>query len=251
MTKEMKKILALTIVGLFMFSLFAGVVSAQGFWERWRTGIMDDLDAKIILFILVAVIMIAILNVIGLNIWFSILFGAIISFLLSWVVSPAALLGIFSGYEPVTLTIATFIPLLIFFALTYISVARGKRTLMAIQVFAWLIFFIYSFARLILLGIYYVGFVEVLRAIPGASLFLNLTLLPEAVTLNWAILSAVITTIIAGMMTFKNGWVLNKLMAMTLGVKDITAEQEIKKIKTGFQLAREVGEEVRGGGESR
>ena len=121
----------LSFIVLSIVIVNVGMVSAQDFWENWKEGALDRIDAKILLFIMTAIIILVILNTLGVRkIGISLLISLPLSFILTAFVTPDSILGIFRSYEAVPLVIATILPLLLFFALTYLSVVKASRALM-------------------------------------------------------------------------------------------------------------------------
>jgi hypothetical protein len=146
------KALILSVFILAILAVNLVMVSAQStpsdIWENWKQGTLENFDAKILILILTAIILLVILISIGLKTGLSLLISIPLAFLLTAFVTPDSVLGIIRSYEAVPLVIVTIIPLLLFFALTYLSVSKGKRTLMTVQLIAWWIYFAYTIIKL-------------------------------------------------------------------------------------------------------
>ena len=242
------KIYGVLFLTFIVFSLFSSIsfVSAESFWDRWKKGAMDNADAKILIFILVAVVLIVLLSAIGLNVGLSILASILVAFILTAFVTPESVLGIFKSYDAVPLTIATILPLLIFFGLTYISVDKSDRTLMTLQIVAWLVFFLYLVFKLALYLVFVWGFwkeVPIISALIGsaatgkAGFSFPVYGTAEASYFMWAL---GIQILIAGLMFFKNGFFMNWAIKMTAGVSKSKAEMTASDLDTAVKFLKKV-----------
>lgn len=246
---EKKKVYSLLFLTFVVFSFIlinTCLVSAQGFWTRWKEGAVDNADAKILIFLLVAIVLIVLLSAIGLGTGLSILASIFLAFILTAFVTPESVLGIFKSYDAVPLTIATILPLLIFFGLTYISVAKTDRTLMTLQIVAWLVFFLYLIFKLVLYFVFVMGF---WKDVPIISSLVWSTAagetgfsFPEYGTAQgsyflWAL---IIQAIIAGLMSFKNGFFMNWAIKMTAGVSKNKANMTAQDLDTAVDFLKKV-----------
>jgi hypothetical protein len=236
-----KKALILPIFILTILVINLVMVSAApiDLWERWKQGTLENLDAKILVLVLVAIIILVLLVSIGLNAGLSLLISIPFSFLLTAFVTPASVLGIIRSYESLPLTIMTILPLLLFFALTYLSVAKGNRTLMTVQLLAWWIYFAYVVIKLAAFWFTVWGWV------PSGWTFVNVPVWGTEEASYYAI-AMLITAILSGLMAILNGFFMNWALARTMGVDSIAAKKTIADIKTGAKSLQELGKTFSG-----
>jgi hypothetical protein len=243
MIKENTKknqLMLLSFAFLFVVLVSVSLVSAQfEFFERWYQGSVGELDAKILLLILVAVIILSILISLKLNAALSAIISIVLAFVITAFVTPDAVIGIFKSYEPVSLTIATLIPLLIFFALTGLAAYKGSRTLITVQLITWGIFFLYIAGKSLIALIIALGWIEGWTAIN----------VPDFGTAeaSYYWISTIITLIVAGIMTFSNGWFMNFAVKHLMGVKSTATQTDLDRMKRGMKTLRGIGKETEGG----
>ncbi len=234
-----KKVYGLIFLSFVVFSVIlmsVGLVSAQGILDRWKEGALENLDAKILILILVAAIILVILVVIGLNTGLSLLISIPLAFILTAFVTPDAIIGVFKTYEPLPLIIATFIPLLVFFGLTYVAVMKGSRTAMTLQVFAWWAFFFYIIMRILISFAIGWGWVTEWEAVNVPKWG------TEQATWFWG--ATFVQGVIAGIMSIWNGYFMNWAVTLTAGAKDIAALEHVRNIKRGMKVLEDVGNEA-------
>jgi len=247
---QTKKILVFMILGLFMVSMVSGVVSGnflERFFDAWNPEEgtkLEGLDAKIILLVIIFLILLMIINALDISPVFSFPLAIIASFLFTFYVAPNQILGIFRSYSPLALAFATSLPLLVLFAVMWISVKKEDPTLMVVQFLGWLLFLVYSSFRLVLhilkkfLGYY--GF------LPDAKEFISKILgqlsdIPQEQEIWWLI-STIAIIIVCSFMVFKNSWVL-RTATKTLGqIKEVKMQQNLNKEQRGRESLRKTAE---------
>jgi hypothetical protein len=224
--------------------------SSSGFFDRWVGGMLQDRDAKLLLWFLMSIILFLIMYMgfdkMGVAFFVSIPAG----FILSTFVTPASIIGIMKSYDTLPLVFLTFFPLAVLFMVTYISVVKGNRTLMTVQWLLWCIYFIYIIVKFIsfLYLDYGGGWLDWL-GIPDYVFKTFLTNLPQAGTQEyvWYWFNVLISSLVAAAMTFLNGIFMNFAMIRAIGIDKATAKKSLGQLQTGANALINFGKQLEGG----
>ncbi len=135
---KMKRILALTFITLFMFSMTIEIASAAWYdnlWSGWKTGKFEEGAAKILLAIIIALTVFSIsTNIPGLeNIfskdkeWLGFIFSAIVGFLSMAYITPDEVYAIMISYSGLGFVLGGGLPfiILLFFTITLATEGGG------------------------------------------------------------------------------------------------------------------------------
>jgi len=176
------------------------------------------------------------LSAMGLGTGKSLLISIPIAVILTAFVTPESVIGIFKSYDTTSLTIATILPLLIFFALTYVSVVKESRTLMTIQIISWGIFFFYNAVKFV-----FGGGLQFLGIYSGGkwNMFTDLPLWGTTEG-DWFWGATFIQGIIAALMFFKNGLFMNWAIKMTAGIDKGKADLTARDVETAVNFLKNV-----------
>lgn len=243
MKRDVKKFIALSIFLILIVSVI--LVSAQsedGFFARWREQNLNQLDAKLMIWFMVSIIVLAILMALGMNLGLSLLIAVPAGFILTAYVTPDSIIGIFRTYNTLPLALATLLPLGILFSLTYLSVSKASRSFMTFQWVAWAIYFFFNAFKLVVAWLIYIE-------MPIADFVTEsiLSLPPQGTEQYvWFFIGLWATTIISGLMTFMNGHFMNWAMKMTIGLKKNATMADLARMKAGMKTLREIGKETEG-----
>lgn len=229
-------LLSVLVVSLMIVSQIQFVVAQpvdpaftlDSFYQNWLSGEgFNDLQAKIFLFVIIAILLIVLMTSMGMNAGFSALIGVPVAILFSAYIAPQTLLAIFQTYRPFPLAIATLLPIFALIGLSSLAALKGKRSLIVLQLFAWFTYLIFL-----------VGYVI-------NTWFNPLTVSGSALT-NLRI-SLGVSIIICGLMAFGNGTFMNFAVRRFYGINKAAATTAINQMKTGAKAMRELGKEMEGG----
>ena len=250
MKKEMnKKLLIFSSVLLCLVFLELILISAQTtpyepsketFFGRWFNGAFTHFDAKMILWLMMFILLLVILQSLGVGMGISILLSIPFSFILVAYVTPDAIIGVFRSYEALPLAFATFLPLGIFLAITYLSVIKASRALMTTQWLLWLIYGIFNTIKIFFgLWIYWDMWwiPEVRQIINYPADFSS----PEAF---WFWVALVIAAGVAWTMVFAGGTFMNFAVKKTVGMENVAAQKRLQEatdaVKNMSKLERDL-----------
>ena len=111
-----KKVLILSLVLLSLIAISVVMVasadetsssSEPSFFQRWMTSTFSDLDAKLILWLMMFVVLLVLLQSMGLSTGSSLLISLPFSFVLVAYVTPDTIIGNFRTYSTLPLAIST------------------------------------------------------------------------------------------------------------------------------------------------
>lgn len=240
MKKEKKRVnkkflvLSLVLVSLIAISVVMIYAAADSsapagdtLFGRWFNQTITQFDAKMTLLFMVGIALFVLLDAMGLGIAKSLLISIPAAFILTVYVTPEAVLGILRSYNTLPLAFATLLPLLFLFGLTYLSVTKGERTLMGIQLVFWIAFFTFNLIKILASFWIYMDWQWWAWMRVVAEGIVNVPPATDQVTYAWYWVALIFATFIAGLMTFQNGYWLNKAMKITAGVEDAAAKQKI------------------------
>ncbi|MBR9704927.1 hypothetical protein GOV12_05935 [Candidatus Pacearchaeota archaeon] len=256
MKKEMyqKKIIVLLFIAIFLTPVIASIVIAQespypdsifegddargpfdsnpsdpdlSFWGRWKAGLLDSVDAKIMLFIMLTIISMIILNTAGLGGGKSFFISLPLAFLLTAFVSPAAVLGIFKTYETLPLLVATALPMILLFAFTYLAIKKNNGTLAVAQYLAWFLYGIINVVKLAIVWYFWVNNWNVGKNGWDKVLTEMVTVPAGGVELYWFNVAIIISTLIAALMIFGNKWIYSKASSQIQDMKNVVARNRL------------------------
>ena len=237
-----KLVLSLFVFGLMLSTIvMVSALDPDDFFKRWMEGALENSDAKILIFLLTAVVILVILMTLGLSTNRSLLISIPLGFLLTAFVTPESIIGIFKSYDSVPLTIATLLPLLLFFGLTYLSVSRTSRTLMTLQFVAWLVLLGYIVVKLILYGIISYALFDNWRTFQNVVQEMGYQFpTPGTAEASFFGIAMFFQLIIALLMTVKNGFFMNWALKMTAGIDETKAGKKANDIKTAVDFLENI-----------
>jgi hypothetical protein len=238
------------------------ISNGGSFFDRWTSGLIEDRDAKILVWFLTTIILFLILYSVldgaGLAFFVSIPAG----FILSAFVTPASVIGIIKSYDTLPVVFLTFLPLGILFMITYTTVIKGKRTLMTASWLLWTIYFIYISMKIIafvgLQDISQLGWVawflslipKVLSyAFPTYALQTFVQTIPTEGTQEfvWYWASLIISFLVSFFMAFFPGWFMNFAMRRTLGIEKAVWKKKMSHVAMGIDTLENIGTRMEGG----
>lgn len=249
MKKERNKkvlILSLVLLSLIMVNLFlvaAQTSSEPTLWERWKTGALKNTDAKVLILLMTMVIIYALLTMMDISGGVAILISAPFAFVLTAFVTPESVLGIIRSYNTLPLAIATILPLIVLFLVTYVSIMKGSRSLMTLQLLGWAVYFLFN-AFIIFAywhNTYEWGWFD-------TNIIASMISLPSAggAEEGYFWFALLIRTIIAGLMTFGNGYFMNFAMRWTLGIDKAVWKSKMSAMGAGMDTLLELGKKMEG-----
>ena len=207
------------------------------FFGRWMNSAFKGSDAKFLLWLMLFVVLLIVLISLGLNMGFSMLISIPASFILIAYVTPDSIIGIFRSYETLPLVFATFLPLAILFAFTYLSVVKASRTLMTTQWLLWLIYLSFGIIKIILsLWVYNEGSYY-------QYLSIAITLPPEAESF-WYWASTGTSVIVAGIMVIGSGAFMNWAVRKTIGLENSAATAKFKEATNALKSLAEIEKDL-------
>lgn len=238
-----KKVLILSLVLLSLIIINFVSVAAQeaaasdSFFDRWVAGNIKDSQAKLLLWLMLFVILLLLLQALGVGFSGSLLISIPASFILVTFVTPASIIGVFKSAQTLPLVLATFLPLSILFAFTYLSVVKASRTLMTTQWFLWLIFLVYSVLRIFFSAWVYWewGYMEYMSQV--------ITLPTEAESF-WYWASIFAQTIIAAIMVIGSGSFMNWALMKTAGIEDAAAARKFRQAKNALKHLADIEKDM-------
>lgn len=242
-----RKILLLSLFLIVLIAVNFILISAQeegeSFFQRWMNSTFTNVDAKVILFIMVVIVIFVILSAMGLSTGLSLLISIPFGFVLVAYVTPSAIIGIFRSFETLPLAIGTLLPVTILFGLTYLSVSKGSRTMMGMQLIFWGVYFFYNAMKLI------VAWAVWAEALPtnfaAITTYVNVPT-GGSTEAFWFWLALIVVTVISGIMTFMNGKFLNMALRLTMGVDQAATKKNINTMKDAMKGLKELGKEFEG-----
>ena len=234
MKKETKRVnkkllvLSLILLSLMVINIIAiaaedysSTSSEPSFFQRWVTSSFKNVDAKLLLWLMMFVVLLVLLQALGLGMGSALLISIPFSFILVAYVTPESIIGVFRSYQTLPLAFATFLPLAILFGLTYLSVIKGSRTLMTTQWLLWLIYGIFNLMKIILAywvynnGVYSDYFRQVVNLPADFSA-------PESF---WFWMATIVAVGVAWAMVVMGGKFMNWAVLRTTGMEDAAAKK--------------------------
>ena len=253
MKKETKRVnkklifLSLVLLSLIIvsFALVAALdtptdSSEPSFFQRWVTSSFKNMDAKLLLWLMMFIVLLVLLQALGLGMGSALLISIPFSFILTAYVTPESIIGIFRSYQTLPLAFATFLPLAILFGLTYLSVIKGSRTLMTTQWLLWLIYGLFNAIKLILAfwvyneGVYSDYFRQVVNLPADFSA-------PESF---WFWMAVIVATGVAGIMVFMGGRFMNWAVLRTTGMEDAAARKRFKEASNALKNLSDIEKDL-------
>lgn len=236
-------LLAFVVINVMPVHAFFGLddssFSPDSFWGRWFTKTVTGADAKVILLIMVVVVLYVLLSSMGMGTFKALLIAIPLSFVLTVYVTPESVLQIFRTYDTLPLTIIAVLPLIILLGFTYLSVAKGKRELMAMQLVLWMVFTALTAVKVLYLwfgtGTLFSPIFEMYLSTPPSTELLS----PYAVTLY-------IQLTIGLLMSLGNGFFLKWAMERTLGIENAAAYRSTSDVKTAIKDLGEIAKTLQG-----
>lgn len=244
-----KKVLLLSLV---LFSLiiinFVSVTAADAaptpdnIFRRWVNSTLTNIDAKIILFLMVAVILYVLFYTLSGKSWIGLVLSLPMTFVLTIYVTPPSVIGILKSYNTLPLMITSIVPLIVLSAFTYLAIIKNKKPLILGQHSAWIFFGCYLVLRLVALAYTYFFALgatdELSRAIDAFAL---LPTEDESITF-W--IAFTIQIVAAVFMTFQNGWIIGIIGGSVEKTEEAVAKRNVDKTVAGLQNIKAV--QVRG-----
>jgi len=242
-----KKVLILSLVLLSLIMINLVLVAAQttstepSLWERWKAGALKNTDAKILILLMTMVIIYALLTMMDIGGGVAILISAPFAFVLTAFVTPESVLGIIRSYNTLPLAIATILPLIVLFLVTYVSVMKGSRSLMTLQLLGWAVYFLFN-------AFIFLAYWGWLDWIADPAMIASMVSLPVAggAEEGYFWFALLIRTVIAGIMTFSNGFFMNSAMRWTLGIDKAVWKSKMKELGSGMDTLLELGKKMEG-----
>lgn len=244
-----KKVLLLSLFLIILIAVNFVLVSAQdsqeNLFRRWLNSSLTDIDAKVILFIMIAVILYILFYSLTGKTPYAILLSLPITFVLTVYVTPPAILGVLKSYNTLPLMISSILPLIVLGAFTFLAIEKNKKSLVMGQHTAWWIFLIFLIFRLIAIGITWsnidanFNFSSTDPFYIAMHSFANMPT-PEEATLFWIAIST--QFIIAGIMSLKNGSMIGLVGNSVEETEEAIARRNAKKVVAGAKNLKEVEE---------
>lgn len=161
MKRDTKRILIVGLFAILAVSFFISVAAAQNnfslgtgfsdFFSKWTEGTMGVNMAKVMFFIMIALIIYVILDGVFPGYpMISLILGGVVSFLSTAYLAPADIFSLLNSYTALGLTLSALVPLLILGALTYRAASNGNVQLSMMAHFGWILFAVFSGYRYIL-----------------------------------------------------------------------------------------------------
>lgn len=247
-----KKVILLSLILLSFVILNIILVAAQAssdlsFWGRWKANAFDGVDAKILLFIITAIISYIIFDSLGLKFIKSVLISLPLAFVLTAFVTPGAVLGVFKTYETLPLTIATALPMILLFALTYLASTKNKGPLVLGQYLAWCVYGLFCFAKALMVWVLYLydwnvsgtswKFIEKLITIPQ-----------DGVEFYWFSIAIIISCLISALMVFGNKAIFKYATQRMTELEDVVVQNKMKKAANMIKNEAEMEDQIAGTG---
>jgi len=251
MKKEMnKKLLIFSSVLLCLVFLELILISAQDpsptptptapyepsqntFMGRWLTSNLSHFDAKMILWLLMFILLLVILQSLGIGTVLSLVISIPVSFILVAYVTPDSIIGIFRSYDTIPLAFATFLPLAILFAITYLSVIKGSRSLMTTQWLLWLIYGILNGIKIIL-GVFLWFIEDKASWSTWTTNIRDIISFPVNLSFSeafWFWIAIIIGTAVSAVMVTMGGKFMNWAAIKTAGLEDVAAAKKFRQAK--------------------
>ncbi len=245
-SKYNKKVFILSLVLLSLIAVnFVLVTAAENsdptLWQRWKEGLLDKTDAKILILIMTIVIIYSLVVMMDVSGGMALFISVPAGFVLTAFVTPESVLGIIRSYNTLPLAIATILPLIVLFLVTYVSVVKGSRSLMTLQLLGWGTYFLYNAFILVV----YWGWLDNLV---DPILLRQMVSMPTAggAEEGYFWMALIIRTIIAGLMTFLNGTFMNFAMRWTLGIDKAVWKEKMSQLDRGLDTMLNVGKKMEG-----
>jgi hypothetical protein len=251
MKKETKRInkkvlffslFVLSLIAINLVLVYAADTNTgdPSFYERWIAGNFKDSQAKLLLWLMIFVVLLVLLMGLELHMGPALLISIPASFILVAYVTPASIIGVFKSYETLPLVLATFLPLAVLFAFTYLSIVKASRTLMTTQWLLWMIYFGFVVIKIALsLWVY--------NDNAYSEYFTQVITLPPEAESFWYWTSTVTGGIVAGIMTFGSGAFMNWAVLKTAGMEDAAAAKKFRQAKSAIKHLASIEQDLASG----
>jgi len=249
MKKELKKrvnkkvlLLSLVLLSFIIISLVLVYAADSGssttdpngsFFDRWVSGTFKDYQAKMLLWLMMFAVLLVLLNSLGISMPFCFLISIPASFILVAYVTPDSIIGVFKSYQTLPLVLATFLPLAILFAFTYLSVVKASRTLMTTQWLLWLIYGSFIVMKIIISWWVWNGNV-------WYEYLSQVVTLPTPAESFWYWSSMGTSAVVATIMVFASGHFMNWAILKTAGLEDAAAKKRFKEASNALTSLAEI-----------
>ncbi len=248
-----KKVLVLGLVLLSLIVVNMVLIAAQdtttdttpneSFFRRWLNSTLTDIDAKMLLFIMVGVMMYILFFSLTGKHYYAAPLSIVITFVLTVYVTPASVLGVLKTYNTLPLLVTSLLPILILGSFSYLAASKNKKNLIIAQHTIWWIFFGYLILRLIAIGITYANLDDNLNFTETDPFYIAIHSFatmptPDQATSFWiAYITQFVITII---MCFKNGSMIGIISNSAEETDEAIANRNVKEIVAGAKELKTV-----------